>query len=54
MIACKHCGSWNLEPTVFCTRCGHRIAKAKFNWLLLIVCGGLLLVWVIALLEGLV
>jgi hypothetical protein len=39
MIACKFCGFWNLEPTVFCTHCGRRIVQPKsrkLNWLLLI------------------
>jgi uncharacterized OB-fold protein len=53
MILCKHCGSWNLEPARFCTRCGRRIANKKFNWLLLITCGVLLAILVTALLKGL-
>jgi uncharacterized paraquat-inducible protein A len=50
MIACKFCGFWNLEPTVFCTHCGRRIVQpksSKLNWLLLIACV-ILLILVIA------
>jgi hypothetical protein len=51
MIVCKFCGKWNLEPAVFCTYCGRRAVKPKLiklNWLLLIVCGILLLILLMA------